>query len=70
MLIEEFAGNESGFRNEEYVAAGAEIVATAHEAWAADMVMKVKEHEKIADTHNKPYQPLSSVLGETPVTTT
>ncbi|ASK62548.1 alanine dehydrogenase [Virgibacillus phasianinus] len=43
VLIENLAGNESGFRNEDYTAYGAEIVATAEEAWSADMVMKVKE---------------------------
>lgn len=43
VLVESMAGNESGFTDEEYKAAGAEIVATAYEAWAAEMVMKVKE---------------------------
>jgi len=41
--IETNAGHGSGFTNEDYQAVGAEIVATAAEAWAADMVMKVKE---------------------------
>lgn len=41
--IENSAGLGSGFTNEDYTAVGAEIVATAAEAWAADMVMKVKE---------------------------
>jgi len=41
--IETNAGLGSGFTNEDYQAVGAEIVATAAEAWAADMVMKVKE---------------------------
>ncbi len=41
--IETNAGLGSGFTNEDYTAVGAEIVATAAEAWAADMVMKVKE---------------------------
>jgi alanine dehydrogenase len=43
VLIENGAGLGSGFTNEDYTAVGAEIVATAAEAWAADMVMKVKE---------------------------
>ncbi|QYY42357.1 alanine dehydrogenase [Aneurinibacillus thermoaerophilus] len=43
VLIEKNAGLGSGFTDEEYVKEGAKIVATAKEAWAADMVMKVKE---------------------------
>ncbi|MFY0544369.1 alanine dehydrogenase [Brevibacillus sp. H7] len=41
--IETNAGMGSGFTNEDYKAVGAEIVDSAAEAWAADMVMKVKE---------------------------
>jgi alanine dehydrogenase len=43
VMVETNAGNESGFRDEEYKQAGAVIVQTANEAWTADMVMKVKE---------------------------
>ncbi|MBP1949873.1 alanine dehydrogenase [Virgibacillus litoralis] len=43
VVVEREAGNESGFLDKEYTAAGAEIVASADEAWAAEMVMKVKE---------------------------
>ncbi|UOY91917.1 alanine dehydrogenase [Ectobacillus sp. JY-23] len=43
VYIEAGAGIGSGFTDEQYVAAGATIVATAAEAWAMDMVMKVKE---------------------------
>ena len=43
VLIETQAGFGSNFTDEEYREAGAEIVATAAEAWAAEMVMKVKE---------------------------
>jgi len=43
VLIETNAGMGSGFTDNDYVAQGAQIVATAAEAWAADMVMKVKE---------------------------
>lgn len=43
VLIEKDAGLGSGFSNEDYEAVGAKIVPTAVEAWAADMVMKVKE---------------------------
>ena len=43
VLIEKDAGVGSSFTNEEYIAAGCQIVETAAEAWAADMVIKVKE---------------------------
>jgi len=43
VLIETNAGMGSGFTDNDYVAQGAQIVATAAEAWAANMVMKVKE---------------------------
>ncbi|NKX54825.1 alanine dehydrogenase [Arthrobacter mobilis] len=44
VLVEAGAGAGSGISDQEYTAAGAEIVATADEAWArADMVLKVKE---------------------------
>lgn len=43
VLVEGLAGNESGFQDGDYQAAGAEIVSTASEAWSAEMVMKVKE---------------------------
>ena len=44
VFIENNAGAGSGFSNEEYIAAGAEILATPAEVFqAADMIMKVKE---------------------------
>ena len=43
VLIEKDAGLGAGFLNEDYEAVGAEIVPSAEKAWAADMVMKVKE---------------------------
>jgi alanine dehydrogenase len=43
VLVEKAAGEGSGIKEAEYVAAGATIVATAAEAWGADMVVKVKE---------------------------
>lgn len=42
VLVEFDAGNGSGFTNEEYQQAGAQLVSTA-EAWAVDLVVKVKE---------------------------
>lgn len=43
VLIESSAGIGSGFSDSEYLAQGATIVASAQEAWAAQMVVKVKE---------------------------
>lgn len=43
VLVQNDAGGGSGFLNQEYQAAGAEMVSTAEEAWTADMVVKVKE---------------------------
>lgn len=43
VLVESGAGLGIGFTDEDYGAAGAKVVASAAEAWKADMVMKVKE---------------------------
>jgi alanine dehydrogenase len=43
VLIETGAGLGSSFTDEDYIEAGAKIVASAAEAWNTDMVMKVKE---------------------------
>lgn len=43
VLIETNAGLGSGFTDADYQKQGAEIVATAGEAWAAELVVKVKE---------------------------
>lgn len=43
VFIESNAGLGSGFENEDYVSAGAEIIADAKQVWDAEMVMKVKE---------------------------
>lgn len=43
VLVEANAGKGSAISDEEYIEAGAVIVQTAKEAWAAEMVMKVKE---------------------------
>ncbi|MBD8026226.1 alanine dehydrogenase [Ureibacillus sp. Re31] len=43
VYIETGAGLGSSFADEDYAAAGATIVSTAQEAWAQEMVMKVKE---------------------------
>ncbi|GAB0169595.1 alanine dehydrogenase [Lysinibacillus sp. CTST325] len=43
VYIESGAGLGSSFTDADYVAAGAQIVETAKEAWAQEMIMKVKE---------------------------
>jgi len=43
ILIETGAGDGSGISDERYVQAGATVVSRAADAWAADMVVKVKE---------------------------
>jgi alanine dehydrogenase len=43
VLVEKSAGEGSGIKDTEYIAQGAQIVASAAEAWGAEMVVKVKE---------------------------
>jgi alanine dehydrogenase len=43
VFVEKNAGTESGFHDDQYSEAGARIVSTADDAWASDMVIKVKE---------------------------
>ncbi|MCS0543264.1 alanine dehydrogenase, partial [Aeromonas veronii] len=43
VFVETGAGMNSGFFDELYIDAGATIVPTAADAWACDMVIKVKE---------------------------
>jgi alanine dehydrogenase len=43
VLVQAGAGVSSGFTDETFAKAGAKIVPTAAEAWASDMVIKVKE---------------------------
>ncbi|MFT7517783.1 MAG: alanine dehydrogenase [Myxococcota bacterium] len=44
VVVEESAGNGSGFNDQQYIAAGATILPSAAEVWAqADMILKVKE---------------------------
>lgn len=43
VFIEKDAGIGSGFKDDDYSAAGAKLVDSAQEAWSMDMVMKVKE---------------------------
>lgn len=48
VFVETGAGTGSGFTDDQYIAAGAEIVGAAKDAWSQEMVMKVKEplHEE------------------------
>src|SRR5699024_11390839 len=43
VTVESEAGLGSGFTDDEYANMGASIVSTPKEAWASDMIMKVKE---------------------------
>ena len=43
VLVQKGAGLGSGISDEQYISAGAKIVPSAKEAWAAEMVIKVKE---------------------------
>ena len=43
VLVQSGAGEGSSLADEEYLSAGAEIVPYAEDAWAAQMVVKVKE---------------------------
>jgi alanine dehydrogenase len=43
VLVERDAGLGSGFSNEQYIEAGAKVVPAAADAWAAELVLKVKE---------------------------
>jgi len=43
VLVEKSAGEGAGIKDADYVAAGAQIVASAADAWGAEMVVKVKE---------------------------
>jgi alanine dehydrogenase len=46
VLVEAGAGVGAGFRDGDYKDAGAEVVGSAEEAWAADVVVKVKEPQR------------------------
>ncbi|MCE3274338.1 MAG: ald, partial [Propionibacteriaceae bacterium] len=43
VLVQAGAGSGSGFSDEEYAAAGARVVGTADEVFAAGLIVKVKE---------------------------
>ncbi|MDQ6996654.1 MAG: alanine dehydrogenase, partial [Mariprofundus sp.] len=43
VMVQTGAGEDSGFPDSDYIASGARIAATAEDAWACDLVVKVKE---------------------------
>ena len=45
--VEDLAGDRVGFSNDDYVAAGARIVATADEVYKNEMIVKVKEPQPV-----------------------
>ncbi len=63
VLVEQAAGEGSSFPDAEYVAAGAEMVATADEVFArADMIVKVKEPQAVEIARLRPGQILYTYL--------
>ena len=63
VLVETAAGEGSSFTNEEYVAAGAELIATADEVFArAEMIVKVKEPQPVEIARLRPGQILYTYL--------
>lgn len=63
VLVENTAGEGSSFTDDEYVAAGAEMVATAEEVFArADMIVKVKEPQAVEIERLRPDQILYTYL--------
>ncbi len=46
VTVQSLAGHEIGFKDEMYQAVGAKVVKTAQEAYAADMIIKVKEPQE------------------------
>lgn len=54
VLVERDAGADSSIRDADYSAAGAEVVASASDAWSADLVVKVKEPQAAEFGHLRP----------------
>jgi alanine dehydrogenase len=54
VLVEQTAGTGSGFSDEQYRQAGATIVPCADDAWAAELVIKVKEPQECEYRHLRP----------------
>jgi len=62
VLIERGAGHDSGYHDDEYRRAGAAIVPDAAAAWAADLVVKVKEPQPDEYAFLRPQQLLFTYL--------
>ncbi len=54
VLVESGAGVGSGFTDDDYRTAGAEVVPTADDVWVADIVVKVKEPTTAEHRHFRP----------------
>jgi len=67
VLVETRAGFGSSIPDSEYEEAGATIVDTAAEAWAAEMVVKVKEPQPSEFAHFRPDQILFTYLHLAPI---
>ncbi len=62
VLVQAGAGLGSGITDEEYAGAGAEVVADAATAWAADLIIKVKEPQPSEFGHFRPGKILYTYL--------
>jgi len=63
VLVEKLAGEGSSFTDDEYLAAGAELVGTADEVFArAEMIVKVKEPQPVEIARLRPGQILYTYL--------
>ncbi|WP_407308372.1 alanine dehydrogenase [Desulfosporosinus sp. SB140] len=62
VVVEKSAGEGSGITDEEYVAAGAQILDSAADVWNADMIIKVKEPLAPEYDYFKPGQILFTYL--------
>jgi alanine dehydrogenase len=54
VLVETGAGDGAGFGDHEYKEAGAEVVSSADDVWASDVVVKVKEPQQTEFVHFRP----------------
>src|SRR3982074_1186889 len=67
ILVETGAGEGSAHTDDEYQRAGAEIVPRAPDAWAAELVVKVKEPQPSEYTFLRPGQILFTYLHLAPL---
>ena len=62
VLVQSGAGARIGFGDADYAAAGARVVTGAAEAWAAELVVKVKEPQAVEFAYLRPAQVLFTYL--------